>query len=118
MDNAAVAQRELFSKFMLAYGRVERETSRVDSLIPSSEQLAEREKTKMVTTMNGVRKRSIRGVIEEQLSEVEGILDHLGSLSENIDEASQVSKMLAEAEPVEGAEEIDLSELENGDQII
>jgi hypothetical protein len=117
MDNAALAQRELFSKFMLAYGRVERETDRVDKLIPSAEKLADREKTKMVSTMSGVRKRSIRGVIEEQLSEVEGILDHLGSLSENIDEASEVSKMLAEAEPVEGAEEIDISELENSDQV-
>ena len=118
MDNAALAQRELFSKFMLAYGRVERETGRVDKLIPSPETMAEREKAKMVNTMSGMRKRSVRGVIEEQLSEVEGILDHLGSLSENIDEASEVSKMLAEAEPVEGAEEIDISEIEGGERAI
>ncbi len=110
MDGPASVQRELFSKFMVAYDRVERETTKVDKLIPSEKTLEEREKTKMVPTMSG-KKRILRGVVEEQISEVEGILDHLGALADNIDEASNAAKSLAEAEPVPGAVEIDLSEI-------
>ena len=110
MDSAASVQEELFSKFMVAYERVERETGKVDKLIPDAKTLAEREKVKRVPTMSG-KKRVVRGPVEEQLSEVEGILDHLGALADNIDEASDAAKSLAEAEPVPGAIEIDIEEI-------
>ena len=110
MDSAASVQKELFSKFMIAYDRVESETGKVGKLIPDSKTLAEREQVKRVPTMSG-KKRIVRGVVEEQISEVEGILDHLGALSDNIDDASDIARSLAEAEPVPGAEEIDIAEL-------
>ena len=110
MDSAALTQQELFSKFMVAYDRVEVETGKVSKLIPDAQKLAEREKAKLVPTMSG-KKRILRGVVEEQISEVEGILDHLGNLTENIDEASEAAKRLAEAEPVPGAVELDISEI-------
>ena len=108
MDSAAL-QKELFSKVAVAYDRVEVETGRVEKLIPTPEILEEREKRRIVPTMSGKR-RIVRGVVEEQLTEVEGILDHLGALTENIDEASLRAQALADAEPVEGAEEIDISQ--------
>ena len=112
MDSTASVQKELFSKFMVAYDRVEVEAGKVSKLIPDSKKLAEREKAKLVPAMSG-KKRILRGVVEEQISEVEGILDHLGSLTENIDEASEAAKRLAEADPVEGAVELDISDIEN-----
>ena len=110
MDSAQSIQRDLFSKFMMSYGGIEREASRVGKLIPTADTLADREKRKRVPTMSG-RKRVARGVVEEQLTEVEGILDHLDALTDNIDEAGETARMLAEADPVPGAEEIDLSGL-------
>ena len=50
-------------------------------------------------------------IVEEQLTEVEGILDHLSALTDNVDDASQLAQMLADADPVEGAEEIDIQEI-------
>ena len=111
MDSAQAIQRDLFSKFLVSYGRIERESVRVRKLIPTPEVMADREQRKRVPTMSG-RKRISRGVVEEQLSEVEGILDHLDALTDNIEEAGETARLLAEAEPVPGAEEIDLSELE------
>ena len=110
MDSAVTTQQELFSKFMVAYDRVESETGKVGKLIPTPEKIAERERAKLVPTMSG-KKRVLRGGVEEQLSEVEGIIDHLGSLTENIDEASAVAKRLAEADPVPGAVEIDIEDI-------
>ncbi len=110
MDSPASVQRELFSKFLVAYDRVEREAGKVDKFIPDEKTLEEREKMKYVPTMSG-KKRILRGVVEEQLTEVEGILDHLGALTDNIDDASDAAKSLAEAEPVPGAVEIDITEI-------
>ncbi len=110
MDSAQAVQRELFSKFFLAYDRVGRETGKVEKIMPTQEKLAERERSKHIPTMTG-KKRISRGVIEEQLKEVEGIVDHLGALTDNIDEASAVAQLLADAEPVPGAEEIDIESL-------
>ncbi len=110
MDSAGMLQRELFSKFTVAYEKVEREAGKVSRLIPTAEVLADREKRKRVPTMSG-RKRIIRGVVEEQITEVEGILDHLDALTDNIEEAGETARQLAEADPVEGAEEIDISDL-------
>ena len=91
MDSAASVQKELFSKFMVAYDRVESEADRVGHLIPDAKTLAERQQVRTVPTMSG-KKKVLRGVVEEQLSEVEGILDHLGALTNNIDEASDVAR--------------------------
>ena len=85
MDSAATTQRELFSKFMIAYNRVQRETVKVDRSIPSPGKLNEREELKKRPTMTG-RARMVRGVVEEQLSEVEGILDHVVCLIDNLDD--------------------------------
>ncbi len=110
MDSAGSIQSDLFSKFLLAYRRIEREAVRVDRLIPTPEVMADREKRKRIPTMSG-RRRMARGVVEEQLTEVEGILDHLSTLTDNVDDASQLAQMLADADPVEGAEEIDIEEI-------
>ncbi|MCR5098086.1 MAG: hypothetical protein K6B14_03970 [Lachnospiraceae bacterium] len=110
MDSAGSVQRDLFSKFIMAFNRAERETYKVDRLIPGPDELAEREKCRRIPTMTG-RKRLSRGIIEEQLTEVEGIIDHLGTLTENVDDASQFAQMLADSEPVEGAEEIDIKSI-------
>ena len=110
MDSAATTQRELFSKFMIAYNRVQRETVKVDRSIPSPGKLNEREELKKRPTMTG-RARMVRGVVEEQLSEVEGILDHVDCLIDNLDEAGDLTQRLADAEPVEGAVEVDVEEI-------
>ncbi|GEM_PF-6359567 len=110
MDSAGAIQRDLFAKFLTAFRRGERETVRVGNLIPTPKVLADREERRRVPTMSG-RKRLVRGVLDEQLTEVEGIIDHLGTLDDNFDDASVYAQMLADADPIEGAEEIDIESI-------
>ena len=82
-------QKELFMQFLVIFDDMQMRVKVISELIPVEEELKEREKLRMVTTMSG-RKKMARSVTEEELVEVESILDNLDILLERLDQAAEI----------------------------
>ena len=89
------SQKEMFMQFLVIYNDMGMRLKVIKSLIPTEQELAERDKLRYVPTMSGRTKVS-RNIIEEELTEVEGILDNLDVLLERLDQAAEIVNSMVE----------------------
>ena len=89
------SQKEMFMQFLVVYNDLGMRLKVIRNLIPTDEDLAERDRLRYVPTMTGRTKVS-RNLIEEELTEVEGILDNLDVLLERLDQAAEIVNSMVE----------------------